>query len=798
MLISGLGPSHPLDSSPDYSTENSRGRLQDYSDLLSRAEYEMGRGDLHGAAGGLARLAQMDGVPAALRDRARRHLTTLQGSGAFDGERVDFLAGQFLSQVFDPVGLSAMVGAGLTYRVARGACLAVAARWGVSGAWVRPAAVLTAFSAEATAFPLYGNGAAMLLGRQVNWQDFHRQVAGSFLFLGGLKVFHHFGAAARSLVQRGPLAPLAPWLTQGFTYAGIVSGHGAEQLLGLTPNHGMASLMGESLVTLLHFNAAGRLIPHLTGTGLQQFERDLDLDWYRHGRLRRMGPAMQRSATGPIAALRALGMGLGTLLWEGVARAQEGMPEANPIGRMDDPLDWVLTIGALALTSVIALRTYLRYRRVRQMQRAMQDPDYFHQLEENLPLSWESIQILQELGKRHPDAIRALHEAAQRAAEFASSAPQTEVLFQVLHHFDVEHLAEAALEDPGAMEALRILADRPYHNRQAFQAIQRIPIPIMEAYTPLAMNDMTVAYTFWKIAHGLHLPNGWGVVMGFDWNHLYERASGDWRAAEMILTRSMRNQDITLEDIQSFPVAEMWRQTPEVSRAHVVNHIVERLALLGNAEALELLRSLSPEALIRSLPQNKELFETLGVLGEYGTLSAVDSLAGLAERHSDAMVQLVRLANYGNVIAGNLLRSLNLRHYETQAPGNPDVLAALLVLHRNGHPAASHALRRILEGDALLEFQELEAEEESDQRDTNMPSPKHRLRQECEFCLDTFAKMPPSDQIRLVNLIWERWHALGPRERLDYYTRDKESVFNSLVPVVFMQEILEAGFPNDH
>src|SRR5690606_37492197 len=79
-------------------------------------------------------------VPETLRLRARNQIDAIQGTGGFTAERAEFLTQNLLTQILDPAGLGAMVGAGLTFKVLRFGLLGSAARFGMRSRWVPPAA----------------------------------------------------------------------------------------------------------------------------------------------------------------------------------------------------------------------------------------------------------------------------------------------------------------------------------------------------------------------------------------------------------------------------------------------------------------------------------------------------------------------------------------------------------------------------------------------------------------------------------------------------------------------------------
>jgi len=193
-------------------------------------------------------------------------------------------------QLTDPVAIFGMVGAGLTYRGLRLVLRQGLAHVGMGGSMVAGTANLLAFGGEAAMFPVYLRLGHQALGRPVSWggEALGHDVRGSLLFLGGLRIF---GSGARALFNgvhgisphtgmavRGVdyLAPSRTAFEQAGMLSGIMTGHGAELALGWREPLSREAFLAQSLTTLLHFNAAGRIIPLVTGQGLQRLSVDME------------------------------------------------------------------------------------------------------------------------------------------------------------------------------------------------------------------------------------------------------------------------------------------------------------------------------------------------------------------------------------------------------------------------------------------------------------------------------------------------------------------------------------------
>ena len=283
-------------------------------DLFSYAQFQQQRGNLQEAMGIYSQLGESSfvfrhssfvgepsrttnderrmtaAIPENIRRQAQTATDAIAGQGGFTAARVEYLADTFMEQVFDPAALGAMAGAGLTYRVARFGLLGSAGRLGLQSRLVRPAASLLAFGAEASLFPIYGRLGNMALARQVDWSSDQliHDIQGSFLVLGGLKLFGAMGTQSLRWWQQGgriggSLAQqvLPTLVPQTAMCLGILSGHQGEQWLGLKEATSTGQLLSESMATLIHFNAMGRLIPILGGPRVRQLEQGLEQETRR-------------------------------------------------------------------------------------------------------------------------------------------------------------------------------------------------------------------------------------------------------------------------------------------------------------------------------------------------------------------------------------------------------------------------------------------------------------------------------------------------------------------------------------
>lgn len=232
---------------------------------------------------------QNGGAASNLKGEAGGRLGAMVGSGdAF--EHLKFLGSQFHRQVMDPVALFSMFGAGATYRLSRFGLGNLFGRWGRGGSFLSEAASLPAFAIEATSFPLYGRLGNLALGHKVRWdaESLRDEIRSSIFILGGLRLGNLGSAALFNKVHGiksslGMIAGLPTnllrnraFFNQFGMYTGIVGGHGLDQWAGDGPAMSPGMLLGSSLITLAHFNAAGALLHALTPGPYQSLARDLE------------------------------------------------------------------------------------------------------------------------------------------------------------------------------------------------------------------------------------------------------------------------------------------------------------------------------------------------------------------------------------------------------------------------------------------------------------------------------------------------------------------------------------------
>ncbi|MDL1871572.1 hypothetical protein FBR05_05160 [Deltaproteobacteria bacterium PRO3] len=264
-----------------------------------------------------------DSAPAAAR-RAQEEWDAIRGRGAL-GPRLEFLGRRFAREASSPAMLAGMGVASTVFQLSRAAFLArltATPSLGLlsRGFGARAVAGLGAFALEAPAFALTARGARLALGDPAaTAAPLGHEILGSYLTLGGLKLFGGLGAAAVRYAGAGPVSrTLIPQIS---TYFGIVAGHRLEQLAGLRPALSGDTLWADSLVTLLQFHVGGRLAGELGGPRLAAWQRELEL----------RGAVLAREPEGSGSEPRRPGWAPTWLLGEAAMAAPAGGPSGREL-----------------------------------------------------------------------------------------------------------------------------------------------------------------------------------------------------------------------------------------------------------------------------------------------------------------------------------------------------------------------------------------------------------------------------------------------------------------------------------
>ncbi|MDL1873449.1 hypothetical protein FBR05_14810 [Deltaproteobacteria bacterium PRO3] len=273
----------------------------------SRREDEASGGFAPGQGGGgrpptsLGPMA-FGGAPGSpLQRRAQEHLEAISGRGAL-GPRAEFLLHRLTQEATDPVTLLALGAGSTAYSLTRLTVLgrllqAPAAAW-TRGGGARALASLAGFAVEAPAFTCVGRLGHQALDRLPPGGSWGRDLASSYLVLGGLKLAGWGGGAAyrRFATSVGAVRerPLQTLFQQGGLLTGILLGHALEERLGLRPPSSGATTLVDSLALLFQGQVASRLAGRVLGRELEMWNRSLDL------RSRSGGPRPLGLETSPV------------------------------------------------------------------------------------------------------------------------------------------------------------------------------------------------------------------------------------------------------------------------------------------------------------------------------------------------------------------------------------------------------------------------------------------------------------------------------------------------------------------
>ncbi|HKY62988.1 MAG TPA: bifunctional serine/threonine-protein kinase/formylglycine-generating enzyme family protein [bacterium] len=230
----------------------------------------------------------LPGRPANHRDllaRVQRESDSIEGRGAIGG-RVEFLAGNFVRETTNPIGLASMALGGLAFTTVRTGMFARLLA-GSAGTWTRgfgarALASSVAFGAELPAFVLSGRLLHQASGQAQDWSlsALGTEFATAGITLGLLKLGGAgAGAAAQRWARGSGFLPQATrtLLPQAAMFTGIMAAHRLEQAAGLRPTVDGATTLTDAFSTFLQFHASGRLLETAMGPRYSALQRELHL-----------------------------------------------------------------------------------------------------------------------------------------------------------------------------------------------------------------------------------------------------------------------------------------------------------------------------------------------------------------------------------------------------------------------------------------------------------------------------------------------------------------------------------------
>lgn len=763
----------PVNESPSSDFES--------NDLFSQANFQRRRGDIAEASAIYSQLVtEAEGLP---QQQAQEQLNAIQGTEGFTAARAEFLADTFFDQVMNPASLGAMVGAGLTYRVARFALLSSAVRLGMRSRIVQPAASLLAFNAEASLFPVYNRIGLMALGESVEWnsQLWTHEIPSSFLVLGGLKLSGFLGTRSLALasrsgfIGRGPVAHvLSRVVPQGAMYLGILAGHQAEEWAELRHETSRGQLMAESMVTLLHFNAMGRMIPHLAGPELASFERGLDF-FSRRISAARVTPKQRR------ALVTALGLGLAHFFRPEYAQAQ-GLGESlqTYVHEISLPLR-LLIAGGLVASSLFVARRTIRYARINlQALRSYTDPKELRVLSQMARPNRQDVpKLLANLARSNPDALL---ELSWLASQFGFRR----TTLSIIADMDLSELISRAGEDPHTLETLMEFSQTVGGLARPDLLEQLGSITIKNNHPP-QVQDIETINRLTRLARDFKNPQAREILEKISFRDLPESSFGDWRLIPTLNYLALMGNKWARSKIQSMN-PEVF--TGEISGEDAPNVLCQALfpmAMMGNKEASRVLRDMVPQDLSEFTETSQSLYYAFSILAEFGNRTGADVLSRWAEQDPHASLVLTRLANEGNKIAQNLAENLNPQTHLAQAAQDPFSFIALMELMEQNNQSAIQGLEnhvRKYPGSISL------IEKFPGIGDRIVTTPLGEIEEVSQGLSRKFAEKPQKERYEIIRRVWNKWHNLSVSRRNHYYTRDQGEVNNSYLPISFLKENL--------
>ena len=277
-----------------------------YQDVftLGRRMASEGKGSL---ASGLLQisLSSIEGLPPTLRselgnlrERINQEVGAMEGTGGPWGLRLEYMLDHFVQQVADPINLAGFAVAAGSFNLARFGILsrtmATSGRSSLTGLLGNR---LLAFSGgvatESAAFTLSTKGLRHLTGHNQDWsgETLGREMLSMGITMGFLR---SSGVISRGIFNKihgiQPLSPTMPQISlgrfsqvskvlipQASMLGGIYLAHQTESALGLRPEAHGAQMALESLVTLLHFNVAGRLFESFQPARFRNFNHTLEV-----------------------------------------------------------------------------------------------------------------------------------------------------------------------------------------------------------------------------------------------------------------------------------------------------------------------------------------------------------------------------------------------------------------------------------------------------------------------------------------------------------------------------------------
>jgi len=225
---------------------------------------------------------------------AQSRLDALLGKGGFGG-RAEVLLGRFANEATDPKVILPMVAGSVVYSLARTTTLGrlagtATASWYSRGLGARFAAATVGFAAEVPTFALSSRALRHLGSSSGLSQEpgLSQELASAGITLGLMKAFAFAGNRAfetlhgfdalKTDIRWAELMPYSQFaISQGATFAGLLTAHRAEETLGLRAHIDGSTTVTDTLASMLSMGVGAHLGHRLLGERFLSWQRQLDL-----------------------------------------------------------------------------------------------------------------------------------------------------------------------------------------------------------------------------------------------------------------------------------------------------------------------------------------------------------------------------------------------------------------------------------------------------------------------------------------------------------------------------------------
>jgi superfamily II DNA or RNA helicase len=241
-------------------------------------------------AGLIFQMLGQEAIPAKVREEAKAEYDAMVGQGA-TGLRVEHLGNRFFKDAIDYKTIVPMLGSSALFGLVSNAAAARLAGSGIKaisqGLGLKFASSLIGSAVEIPTFALSGRALHQLAGDQVR-ENVSDDLLSSGITLTLLKGFGFAGnkafAQLHQLNEVGMATRLAglskftqPLLSQSFMFAGLLTGHKAEEKAGLRAHVDNATTITDTLASMVSMGVGGHLGHQVLGSGYAKFQQEMEI-----------------------------------------------------------------------------------------------------------------------------------------------------------------------------------------------------------------------------------------------------------------------------------------------------------------------------------------------------------------------------------------------------------------------------------------------------------------------------------------------------------------------------------------